>query len=143
MAFVRPSTLKLLARHSRYHRCLTTTTTSSNRNNMLPPYLTFQPSTSSSAATTGTSPLPAVIVLQEWWGINDQIKNHAKHIADMTGAETVVPDLYKGKLGLNAEEASHLMNNLDFKLAVQEIESLCNELRKDSTDRKIGVTGFW
>jgi carboxymethylenebutenolidase len=41
--------------------------------------------------------------LQEWWGINDTIKNHAQRIANNTGARTVVPDLYKGKIGLTAE----------------------------------------
>jgi hypothetical protein len=34
------------------------------------------------------------------------------------------------------------MNNLDFKNAVDEMETLCNQvLRKDDADRKIGVTG--
>ena len=42
-------------------------------------------------------------VLQEWWGINETIKNHAQRIANNTGVKTVVPDLYKGKLGLTAE----------------------------------------
>jgi carboxymethylenebutenolidase len=49
----------------------------------------------------------------------------------------------KGKIGVNAEEASHLMNNLDFKLAVDEMETLCNQvLLKDNADRKVGVCGF-
>lgn len=45
----------------------------------------------------------------EWWGVNDQIKSHAQRIANGTGAMVIVPDMYDGKLGLNAEEASHLM----------------------------------
>lgn len=78
------------------------------------------------------------------WGINDQVKILAQHIADISGAEVYVPDLYKGKIGVNAEEASHLMNNLDFKNAVAEIETLCKEvIAKDNmADRKIGVVGF-
>lgn len=102
----------------------------------LPPFLTFYPSTE-----TVESP-PAIIVLQEWWGINDQIKLHAQKFAECSGAEVFVPDLYKGKIGVDAEEASHLMNNLDFKNAVDEIESLCDELRKDQPDRKIAIAGF-
>lgn len=67
----------------------------------------------------------------------------AQHIADISGAEVYVPDLYKGKIGLTAEEASHLMNNLDFKNAVAEIETLCQQvIAKDDVDRKIGVVGF-
>jgi carboxymethylenebutenolidase len=111
-------------------RCLLTTGMA------LPPFTSIKPS--SGLAVNA----PAVIVIQEWWGINDQIKAHAQKVADMTGAEAIVPDLYKGKLGLNAEEASHLKNNLDFKNAVDEIEQICEDLRKDDADRKIGVTGF-
>ncbi|ORY97394.1 dienelactone hydrolase [Syncephalastrum racemosum] len=72
----------------------------------------------------------AIIVLQEWWGVNDQIKRHAQKLADSTGACTVVPDLYKGKLGLTAEEASHLMGGLDWKQAVHELQELSDGLRE-------------
>mmetsp|Transcript_8582 Transcript_8582/g.20670 ORF Transcript_8582/g.20670 Transcript_8582/m.20670 type:complete len:239 (-) Transcript_8582:68-784(-) len=102
----------------------------------LPPFVSFKPSSG------GGDSLPVVIVIQEWWGVNDQIKVHAQKIADLVGAEAVIPDLYKGKIGLEAEEASHLMDNLDFKNAVDEIEVLCAELQKDNADRKIGVIGF-
>ncbi|KAI8060061.1 dienelactone hydrolase [Gongronella butleri] len=83
----------------------------------------------------------AIIVLQEWWGINDTIKSHAQHISDLTGIHTVVPDLYKGKVGLTAEEASHLMNNLDWKVAIQELEQVVKQLR-DQGYTKIGAQGF-
>lgn len=36
-------------------------------------------------------------------GVNDQIKMHAQNLADRTGAITVVPDIYKGKIGVTAE----------------------------------------
>ncbi|KAF7731885.1 hypothetical protein EC973_007716 [Apophysomyces ossiformis] len=80
-------------------------------------------------------------VLQEWWGVNDQIKAHAQRISDNTGAFTVVPDLYKGKVGLNAEEASHLMHELDWKVAVQELEQLTVQLRQAKYPQ-IGTIGF-
>ena len=103
----------------------------------VPPYLSFKPSEGLAENA------PAVICIQEWWGINDTIKGLAQKIADMTGAETFVPDLYKGKIGVNAEEASHLMNNLDFKNAVAEMELLCKQvIAKDQPNRKIGVCGF-
>ena len=102
----------------------------------LPPTVSFKPSSG------GGDSLPVVIVIQEWWGVNDQCKAHAQKVADLTGAEAIIPDLYKGKIGLEAEEASHLMDNLDFKNAVDEIEVLCAELQKDNADRKIAVVGF-
>ena len=42
-------------------------------------------------------------------GVNDQIKMHAQNLADRTGAVTVVPDIYKGKIGVTAE-ASVIMS---------------------------------
>ncbi|KAI8144639.1 dienelactone hydrolase [Fennellomyces sp. T-0311] len=98
--------------------------------------LTFDPKESSKKIDGA-----AIIVLQEWWGINDQIKEHAQRIANYTGARTVVPDLYKGKIGLTAEEASHLMTNLDWKVAIDEIEVLAKSLVAEGYT-KLGAIGF-
>jgi dienelactone hydrolase len=38
---------------------------------------------------------PAVLVVQEWWGVNNEIKAIAQKVSDLTGAEVFVPDLYK------------------------------------------------
>ncbi|KAI9495369.1 dienelactone hydrolase [Zychaea mexicana] len=83
----------------------------------------------------------AIIVLQEWWGINDTIKQHAQRIANNTGARTVLPDLYKGKIGLTAEEASHLMTNLDWTVAINELETLAKSLNAEGYT-KLGAIGF-
>ncbi|KAF7723772.1 hypothetical protein EC973_001685 [Apophysomyces ossiformis] len=81
------------------------------------------------------------MVLQEWWGVNEQIKVHAQRIADNTGMHTVIPDLYKGKIGVTAEEASHLMSHLDWKEAVESLKQLANNLRQEKYT-KIGAVGF-
>ncbi|CAG8492046.1 12268_t:CDS:2 [Ambispora leptoticha] len=77
----------------------------------------------------------AIIVLQEWWGVTEQIRLHAQKIADNTRAVSIVPDMYNGKLGLSREaciEASHLMNNLDLKQAVLDLSELVESLRKEN-----------
>ena len=56
---------------------------------------------------------PAIVVVQEWWGVNDQIKGVANRLAE-AGYRALVPDLYRGKVGLDAKEAEHLMSNLNF-----------------------------
>lgn len=84
---------------------------------------------------------PAVVVLQEWWGVNDIIKEHAHLIAEAGNFRVLIPDLYKGKVGVDAEEASHLMNNLDFKAAVGEMTEAVAYLRS-SGSAKVGVCGF-
>ncbi len=49
---------------------------------------------------------PGIVVIQEWWGVNDQIKGVANRLAE-AGYRALVPDLYRGKLGLDAKEASN------------------------------------
>ena len=58
-------------------------------------------------------PLGAVVVIQEWWGLNDQIRGVADRLA-RCGYFALVPDLYRGKSTVEEEEAHHLMTGLDF-----------------------------
>jgi carboxymethylenebutenolidase len=80
-------------------------------------------------------------VIQEWWGLNDQIKGVADKLA-AAGYRALVPDLYRGKLALEANEAEHLMTNLDFgDAAGQDVRGAVQHL-KASGSAKVGVTGF-
>ena len=83
---------------------------------------------------------PAVVVIQEWWGLTDLIKSHAEAVVAQ-GYRVAVPDIYKGAVGVDAEEASHLMGNLDFPGAVAEIGELSATLRAEGSP-KVGVVGF-
>src|SRR2546428_13296858 len=64
------------------------------------------------AEPTGGS-APGVVVIQEWWGLNAQIKGVADRMAG-AGYRALVPDLYRGKVTVEAKEAEHLMHTLDF-----------------------------
>ena len=84
---------------------------------------------------------PAIVVIQEWWGLNDQIKQVAERLAQ-AGYQALVPDLYKGKLALEENEANHLMSALDFgDAASQDIRGATQHL-KTLGAAKVGVTGF-
>jgi len=84
---------------------------------------------------------PAIVVIQEWWGLNDQIKAVADKLA-VAGYRALVPDLYRGKLALEENEAKHLMNELDFADAAgQDIRGAVQYL-KGLGSRKVGITGF-
>src|ERR1700674_3813286 len=64
-----------------------------------------------SLSTAGNAPdasRPGFVVIQEWWGLNDQIKKTADRLAD-AGYRALVPDLYRGKVASAADEASHMM----------------------------------
>jgi carboxymethylenebutenolidase len=84
---------------------------------------------------------PGVVVIQEWWGLNDQIKGVADKLAT-AGYRALVPDLYRGKVALEANEAEHLSANLNFgDAAGQDIRGAVQHL-KQSGSAKVGVTGF-
>jgi carboxymethylenebutenolidase len=83
---------------------------------------------------------PGMVVIQEWWGVNDQIKGVADRLA-AAGYRALVPDLYRGKVGLDAKEAEHLMQGLNFgDAAGQDINGAVQYLKKSGA--KAGVTGF-
>jgi carboxymethylenebutenolidase len=84
---------------------------------------------------------PGVVVIQEWWGLNDQIQGVADKLA-AAGYRALVPDLYRGKVALEANEAEHLMHGLDFGSAAgQDVRGAVQYL-KTTGSTKVGVTGF-
>lgn len=83
---------------------------------------------------------PGVVVIQEWWGVNDQIKGVANRFA-AHGFRALVPDLYRGGVGLDKKEAEHLMGNLNFgDAAGQDIRGAVQYLKQGSA--KVGVVGY-
>jgi carboxymethylenebutenolidase len=92
------------------------------------------------AEPAGNPNAPAMVVVQEWWGVDPEIKGVADKLASH-GYRALVPDLYRGKLALEANEAQHLMEGLNFgEAAGQDIRGAVQFLKKESA--KVGVTGF-
>jgi carboxymethylenebutenolidase len=92
------------------------------------------------AEPADASGAPGVVVLQEWWGLNAQIKGVADRFA-AAGYVALVPDLYRGKSTVEAAEAEHLMTNLDFgDAAGQDVRGAVQYLKARCA--KVGVTGF-
>lgn len=83
---------------------------------------------------------PAIVVIQEWWGLNDQIRGVADRLAQ-AGYLALVPDLYRGKLTVEEEEAHHLMDGLNFAdAASQDIAGAVAYLGQQAG--KVAVMGF-
>ena len=84
---------------------------------------------------------PGVVVIQEWWGLDDEVKAVADRLAK-AGYRALVPDLYRGKLAIEANEAEHLMGDLNFgDAAGQDIRGAVQYL-KATGSAKVAVTGF-
>ncbi|KAK1302383.1 hypothetical protein QJS10_CPB12g00672 [Acorus calamus] len=93
------------------------------------------------AYVVGKDDAPGIVVLQEWWGVDFEIKNHALKIAKMgPGYRALIPDLYRGKVGLDVAEAQHLMDGLDWQGAIKDINASVSWLKANGS--KAGVTGF-
>ena len=69
-----------------------------------------------------------VSICKEWWGLNDQIKEEAKIIGTLGNFKTITPDLYRGKVAEDAEEAGHYMKNLDWPGAIEDIQGAAKYL---------------
>jgi len=89
----------------------------------------------------GVAGAPGGVVIQEWWGLNDQIRGVADRLA-AAGYRALVPDLYRGKSTVEAEEAHHLMTGLDFAdAASQDVRGAVAALKAQGCP-KVAVTGY-
>ncbi len=66
-------------------------------------------------------PSPAVIVIQEWWGLNDWVKNQARALAK-EGYVALAVDLYRGKLATKQEDAHQYMMGLPEERAMSDLK---------------------
>lgn len=95
------------------------------------------------AAPSGSGPVPAVIMVFEWWGMNDQIRDMARRMAQQ-GYYTIIPDLYHGKAATTPEEAHELMRGLEDTRVFSELDAAAAWLhaQKRCAGTKLGVMGF-
>ena len=83
---------------------------------------------------------PGVVVIQEWWGLNDQICGVADRFA-RAGWNALAPDLYPGRVTTTPDEANHLMEGLDFPGAThQDLRGATQHLK--GRGGKVAVMGF-
>jgi carboxymethylenebutenolidase len=90
----------------------------------------------------GAGKAPAVVLAQEWWGINDHIRSLLDRLAK-AGFVALAPDLYHGKTAKDAGEAGKMMQALDWKGAMDEIAGAAVSLTKhERGNGKVGMIGF-
>ena len=83
----------------------------------------------------------AVILIQEWWGINQHIRDIASRYAD-EGYNCVAPDLYRGRLAQDAEEASALMHGLAIEDGMEMIRKTIDAARDTFAFDQFVITGY-
>jgi carboxymethylenebutenolidase len=83
-----------------------------------------------------------VLLIHEWWGLNDQIRSMAAEFADH-GYIALAADLYDGHVGSDREENMRLMNAVEPEVATQTLVSWVEWLRKFKTGNgRIGTVGW-
>ena len=95
-------------------------------------------------AECGNGSAPGVVLIQEWWGLNDQICGVADRFA-RAGYNALAPDLYEGRVTQEPDEANHMMSGLDFPGAThQDIRGAALHLQDlaPNGDGKVAVMGF-
>jgi carboxymethylenebutenolidase len=91
----------------------------------------------------GKGPFPALVVIQEWWGLNDWVKEQASKLADQ-GYVTLAVDLYRGKVATTPDEAHELSRGLPHDRAGRDLLAAAEYLRtqKNVDPARVGSIGW-
>ncbi len=86
---------------------------------------------------------PGVIVLQEWWGLVDHIKEVADRFA-AEGCVALAPDMYHGETTTSPDDAGKLMMALDIGRVEQDLRGAIDHLlgREEVSSARVGTVGF-
>lgn len=95
------------------------------------------------AEPEGKGPFPAIVVIQEWWGLTDWIKDNAKRLAAQ-GYVCLAPDLYRGKVATKPATARELMQGMPQDRALRDLKAAVDALAANpKVDRnRIGSIGW-
>lgn len=83
----------------------------------------------------------AVILIQEWWGLNPHIKDIADRYAD-EGFTAIAPDLYRGVVATNPDEAGKLMQALAVEDGLDTIKNAIDAAREKYDFQHFGISGY-
>ena len=91
----------------------------------------------------GAGPFPALVVIHEWWGLNDWVKDQASKLAD-EGYVTLAIDLYRGKVAATPDLAHELMRGVPDDRSDRDLRAAFGYLKaqKDVKKDKIGAIGW-
>ena len=94
-------------------------------------------------ATPPSGSGPAVIVIQEWWGLTDHIKEVADRLA-VEGFVALAPDLYGGWITHDGDEAGEMMSKLPAEEGARQLAGATDFLlaHQDVTSKTVGTVGF-
>lgn len=95
------------------------------------------------APANASGKLPAIVVIHEWWGLNDWVKEQASKLADQ-GYVALAIDLYRGKVAKTPDEAHEIMRGVPDDRASRDLTAASDFLRtqSDVDPARVGVIGW-
>ena len=106
--------------------------------------INFETANGSSSAYVALPDAPngkAVILIHEWWGLNDHIKDIAGRYA-AEGFTAVAPDLYRGVIATNPEDASKMMHGLAIDDGIDTIRNTVAAASEKYGFDHFGISGY-
>lgn len=91
----------------------------------------------------GKGPFPGIVVIHEWWGLNDWVKEQAAKLSDQ-GYVTLAVDLYRGKVATTPDEAHEIMRGVPEDRAKRDLHAAVEFLKSQPNVKKdrIGSIGW-
>src|SRR5271167_5274746 len=83
----------------------------------------------------GKGPFPALVVIHEWWGLNDWVKEQASKLSDQ-GYVALAVDLYRGKVATTPDEAHEIMRGVPDDRAARDLHAAFEFLKSQSNVKK-------
>lgn len=90
-----------------------------------------------------SGPFAAIVVIHEWWGLNDWVKEQAAKLSDL-GYVTLAVDLYRGKVATTPDEAHEIMRGVPEDRAKRDLHAAVEFLQSQRNVKKdrIGSIGW-
>jgi carboxymethylenebutenolidase len=95
------------------------------------------------AAPTGAGPFPAIVLIHEWWGLNDWVKQNARRFAER-GYVALALDLYRGKVAVDRDLAHELSRGVPEDRAARDLLAAVAYVRslKEVNAKRVGAIGW-
>jgi carboxymethylenebutenolidase len=83
----------------------------------------------------GKGPFPGILVIHEYWGLNDWVKEQASRLSDL-GYVVLAVDLYRGKVATTPDEAHEIMRGVPDDRAARDLHAAFEFLKSQSNVKK-------
>ncbi len=93
------------------------------------------------AKPSGEGKFPGIVMIHEWWGLNDNIKEMAKSLASH-GYVVLAVDLYNGEVATTSDQARQLITSFDADVGIQNMNLAASYIQENHNVEKLGSIGW-